>query len=155
MYANNFIQTPGSTADVTTNFVDTSLTVVRYMLNNPAVEEWLSNMDILCTLDGDRFQDLFDSHSRLQAILDKLKASGPSARVVWVCQGNAYNVRSGNIKSLSVADVKGTSANSYRGYADFFFWPSRRQGISCLIGQSRSLVTRQVIGSEASCPPRC
>lgn len=118
-YAENLTQTPGSTANVTMSFVDTSLTVVRYMLNNPVVEACLREMDDLCMNDRDGFQNPFDSHSRLQAILDKVKASGPSSRLVWVCQGLTYNVKAGRLKSLSVAEIKGTPSTGHRGYVDF------------------------------------
>ncbi len=118
-YSDNLAQTPGSTSNVTMSFVDTSLTVVRYMLNNPEVEDCLRDMDDFSTVDSDNFPNPFDSHSRLQAILDKVKASGPSSRLVWVCQGIAHHVKTGKLKALSVAEIKGTSATSNRGYVDF------------------------------------
>ena len=120
-YSENLTQTPGAPGSVTPSFVDTSLSVVRYMLGCPEVEECLREMDDYVMDPGapDGFQNPFDSHSRLQAILDKARAANSSSRLVWVVQGITHQVKAGKLGGLSVAEIRGTASTGYRGYVDF------------------------------------
>ena len=120
-YSENLTQTLGAPGSVTPSFVDTSLSVVRHMLGCPEVEECLREMDDYATDPAapNGFQNPFDSHSRLQAILDKARGANSSSRLVWVVQGITHQVKAGKLGGLSVGEIRGTASTGNRGYVDF------------------------------------
>ena len=78
------------------------------------------------TQQGATFVNSLDSHSRLQAILDKCKA-GQTARLFWCVQGIWVHAKKGNLKSLSNADIKGTQQTG--GYIDLLAYKQDLRGI--------------------------
>ena len=80
----------------------------------------------------------FDSHSRLQAIIDKCKANN-QAQLIWVVQGIWYSWRrGGNFKSLSIADVKGSAQSGNRGVADLLIYKLNLK--SALLAKARVIL---------------
>ncbi len=115
----------GSPGHVTLNFVDTCMTVARRMLNVPEIAKCMQDMDDQSSSGGDlagmSFVNPFDSHSRLQAILDKCKASQPGA-LTWCVQGIWYFTRKHMLKTLSIADIRGSAATANRGLIDLLLF---------------------------------
>lgn len=118
-YAENLHMTPGSSSMVTLNFVDCCATITRKLLDVPAIAWCLQDLDERSALSEE--PNPFDSHSRLQAIIDKCRANN-QVQLVWVIQGIWYHWRRGNIKYLSVTDIKGTAASGNRGVADLLLF---------------------------------
>ncbi len=104
---------PGSSSEVTMNFVDVSATICKRILNVPAAVACQANLyekSILQTR-----ADPLDSHTRLQAIVDKCKSN--DATLHWVLEGIWYHWLQGHIDSLSKSDLKGTVAST-KGFLD-------------------------------------
>eukprot|EP00975_Prorocentrum_lima_P037892 7971792-Prorocentrum_lima.AAC.1 len=64
-------------------------------------------------VQGITFANPFDSHSRLQSTLDKCRAHNVGS-LTWAMQGIWYHARNGNIKSLSLSDIKGSATSGNR-----------------------------------------
>ena len=124
-YVENLQMAPGSPATVSYNFVDCCATVTNKMLDVPGIASCLQDLDKRSAMSED--PNPFDSHSRLQAIIDKCRANN-QAQLLWVVQGIWYHWRRGNIKYLSITDIKGTSATGNRGYADLLLFKLQLRG---------------------------
>ena len=73
--ANVASMTENSGSSVTNSFVDTASTVAKRMLSVPEIAFCMADLDehYVASVPGSEFYNPFDSHSRLQAILDKRK----------------------------------------------------------------------------------
>lgn len=111
--------TAGSSGAVTLNFVDCCATITNKLLDVPQIAWCMQDLDERQALTGT--PNPFDSHSRLQAIIDKCKANN-QAQLIWVMQGIWYHWRKGNIAYLSVLDIKGSAATGNRGLADLMLF---------------------------------
>jgi hypothetical protein len=118
-YADNLQMSPGSAATVTLNFVDCSATITNKILDNTDAAWCLQDLDDRSTLSGE--PNPFDSHSRLQAIIDKC-GGNRTGQLTWVVQGIWFHWRCGNLKYLSVADIKGGPQSGNRGLADLLLF---------------------------------
>jgi len=119
-YAKNLQMAAGSSGAVTLNFVDCCATITNKLLDVPQIAWCMQDLDERQALTG-RVTNPFDSHSRLQAIIDKCKANN-QAQLIWVMQGIWYHWRKGNIAYVSVQDIKGTAASGNRGLADLLLF---------------------------------
>ena len=119
-YQDKLQMLPGGSGTVTFNFVDCCATITNKLLDVPSIAWCLQDLDERSALSEDA--NPFDSHSRLQAIIDKCKANN-QAQLIWVVQGIWYSWRRGNGgKSLSVADIKGSAQSGNRGVADVLIY---------------------------------
>jgi hypothetical protein len=119
-YQDKLQMVPGGSGTVTFNFVDCCATIANKLLDVPSIAWCLQDLDERSALSED--PNPFDSHSRLQAIIDKCKANN-QAQLIWVVQGIWYSWRRGNGgKSLSVADIKGLAQSGNRGVADVLIY---------------------------------
>ena len=118
-YTDNLQMAPGSASTVTLNFVDCCATITNRLLDVPAIAWCLQDLDERSAFSED--PNPFDSHSRLQGIIDKCRANNQQ-QLVWVIEGIWYHWRRGNITTLSVADIKGTAQSGNRGYADLMLF---------------------------------
>eukprot|EP00975_Prorocentrum_lima_P061925 12882664-Prorocentrum_lima.AAC.1 len=79
-----------SSSEVTFSFVDTAKTVAMRMLAVPEIAHCMADLDdyasIVSEVQGVTFQNPFDSHTRLQCILDKCKIKDVGA-LTWAMQG--------------------------------------------------------------------
>jgi hypothetical protein len=103
------------------NFVDCCATISNKLLDTPEIAWCMQDLDERSVLTG--IPNPFDSHTRLQAIIDKCRANNRS-QLIWVMQGIWYHWRRGNIGALSVADIKGTAQTGNRGLADLMLFKS-------------------------------
>ena len=110
----------GSSGAVTLNFVDCCATITNKLLDVPQIAWCMQDLDERQALTG-RVTIPFDSHSRLQAIIDKCKAKN-QAQLIWVKQGIWNHWRKGNIAYVSVQDIKGTTTSGNRGLADLLLF---------------------------------
>ena len=125
-YAKNLQMTAGSSGSVTLNFVDCCATITNKLLDVPDIAWCLQDLDERSALTGT--PNPFDSHSRLQAILDKSRANN-QAQLTWVMQGIWYHWRRGNITTLSVTDIKGSAASGNRGVADLLLFKGQLKSV--------------------------
>ena len=117
-YQDNVKMTPGASAIVTTNFVDCVVTIINRMLEEPDISYCLQDLDEKSALTSD--QNPFDSHSRLQAMVDK---SGKSLQnLPVIVQGIWYYWVKGTTRSFSHSDIKGTASTGNRGVADLIMF---------------------------------
>ena len=114
-YADQVIMAAGAPGAVTLNFVDCCATIANKLLDVPAIAWCLQDLDERSALSEE--PNPFDSHTRLQAIIDTCRANN-QAQLVWVVQGIWYNWRRGHVKYLSVSEIKGTAQSGNRGFAD-------------------------------------
>eukprot|EP00975_Prorocentrum_lima_P044924 9409546-Prorocentrum_lima.AAC.1 len=72
------------------SFVDTAKSVALRMLAVPAIAHCMADLDdyasVVSEMHGVTFQNPFDSHTRLQSILDKCK-KGDAPALTWTMQG--------------------------------------------------------------------
>ena len=73
---------------MTLNFVDTAKSVASRMLSVPESAFCMADLDEHHALASE-FNNPFDSHSRLQAIMDKCKA-GQTTKLMWCVEGIWY-----------------------------------------------------------------
>jgi hypothetical protein len=119
-YQDKLQMVPGGSGTVTFNFVDCCATITNKLLDVPSIAWCLQDLDERSALSED--PNPFDSHSRLQAIIDKCKANN-QAQLIWVVQGIWYSWRrGGSFKSLSIADIKGSAQSGDRGVADLLIY---------------------------------
>ena len=118
-YQEKLQMVPGGSGTATLNFVDCCATITNKLLDVPSIAWCLQDLDERSALSED--PNPFDSHSRLQAIIDKCKANN-QAQLIWVAQGIWYNWRRGNGKSLSISDIKGSAQSGNRGLADMLIY---------------------------------
>jgi hypothetical protein len=115
----------GSPGFVTLNFVDVCMTVAKRMVSVPEIAKCMQDLDdrsaYSAAAEGSNYVNPFDSHSRLQAILDKCKAS-QTAALTWCVQGIWYWARKGILKTLSIVDIRGSAASSNRGLIDLLMF---------------------------------
>ena len=114
--ANVASMTASSGSAVTNSFVDTASSVAKRMLSVPEIAFCMADLDELHAVVSD-FAFPFDSHSRLQAIMDKCKA-GQLGKLTWCIEGIWYHSKKGHVRSLSTQELKGTPATANRGYID-------------------------------------
>ena len=114
-YTDNLTMAAGAPGAVTLNFVDCCATIANKLLDVPAIAWCLQDLDERSALSEE--PNPFDSHTRLQAIIDKCRANN-QAQLVWVVQGIWYNWRRGHVKYLSVSEIKGTAQSGNHGFAD-------------------------------------
>ena len=133
-YAKNLQMTAGSSGAVTLNFVDCCATITNKLLDVPQIAWCMQDLDERQALTGT--PNPFDSHSRLQAIIDKCKANN-QAQLMWVMQGIWYHWRKGNIACLSVLDIKGSAATGNRGVADLLLF--KHQLKAAILGRATTL----------------
>ena len=130
----------GSPGHVTLNFIDVRLTVAKRMLAAPDIAECMRDLDdrsaYAAEEDGKSFVNPFDSHSRLQAILDKCKASQPGA-LSWCMQGIWYTARKGFLNRLSITDIKGSASSANRGLIDLLLFKQQMRRV--LLAKSHQL----------------
>jgi len=114
-----------SSSEVPLIFVDTAKTVALRVLSVHAIAACMADLDDYAAIAGEvqgvTFANPFDSHSRLQAILDKCKVNNVGS-LTWAMQGIWYHARKGNIKSLSLSDIKGSHSTGNRGYVDLLLF---------------------------------
>ena len=120
-YTKNLQMVAGGAGTVTMNFVDCCATISNKLLDAPEIACCLQDIDDRSVLTG--IPNPFDSHTRLQAIIDKCRANNRS-QLVWVVQGIWYHWRRGNIGALSVVDIKGSPQTGNRGLADLLLFKS-------------------------------
>jgi len=120
-YAKNLQMVAGGSGTVTMNFVDCCATISNKMLDTPEIAWCMQDLDERSVLMG--IPNPFDSHTRLQAIIDKCRANNRS-QLIWVMQGIWYHWRRGNITTLSAADIKGSAQTGNRGLADLMLFKS-------------------------------
>jgi hypothetical protein len=118
-YAQNLQMTAGSAATVTLNFVDCCATITNTLLDVPDISCCLQDLDERAAVSED--PNPFDSHSRLQAVVDKCRANNQQ-QLIWVVQGIWYHWRRGTVKTLSIVDLKGNAATGNRGFADLLLF---------------------------------
>ena len=119
VYQDNLTMVPGAAGTVTLGFCDCAATIVNKLIEVPEVNAVLSEAD---ALQG-RAQgtNVFDSHSRLQAILNKT-GSNVEHRI-WVVQGLFYMMKAGKFdKDVSVADLKGSPKSGHKGLCDLLIF---------------------------------
>ena len=125
-YAENLKMAPGSAAAVTLNFVDCCATITNKLLDNTDTAWCLQDLDERSALTGD--PNPFDSHSRLQAIIDKCRANN-TVQLSWVVQGIWCHWRRGNVKFLSITDIKGSPQTGNRGLADLLLFKQQLKSV--------------------------
>ena len=122
--ANVKSMTENSGSAVTNGFVDIAKSVASRMLSVPEIAFCMADLDehhAVASVPGNEFYNPFDSHSRLQAILDKCK-TGQTGKLTWCDEGIWYNAKKGHVRSLSTQDIKGTAATANRGYIDLLMY---------------------------------
>ena len=83
-YQEKLQMVPGGSGTVTLNFVDCCATITNKLLDVPSIAWCLQDLDERSALSED--PNPFDSHSRLQAIIDKCKANS-QAQLIWSPRG--------------------------------------------------------------------
>ncbi len=91
--------------------------------------------------EGECLVNPLDSHARLQAILDKCKASQPGA-LSWCMQGIWYMARKGFLKTLSITDIKCSASSANRGLIDLLLFKQQMRRVLLAKGH-------QLFGSAA------
>ncbi len=122
-----------SSAAITANFVDVAMTVAKRMVAVPEIAQILQKMDESAAANPDFFNP-FNSHTRLQAMIDKCKKTD---MLLWCLQATAYRCEQGSLTTLSASDIKGTAASGNRGLFDLFLF--KRQMRDVLIAKGRSM----------------
>ena len=108
------MNTKGSGA-VSEAFLDTALTVCKRMLNVPQIEAILREMD---GMPQDVFNP-FDSHSRLQALVNKCKTQDD---LLYVGQALKVLAVRQELTALSVAEIRGTGPDGGKGLVDLLLY---------------------------------
>ena len=91
VYHKNLAMVPGAAGTVTINFCDNASTIVQKLFEVPAIHAVLLEAD---SLQGPKVGgNVFDSHSRLQAILSKT-GSNVDHRT-WVVEGIFFMMKNG------------------------------------------------------------
>ena len=98
--ANVASTTESSGSAVTLNFVDTAKSVASRMLSVSEIAFCMADLDEHHAVASE-FNNPFDSHSRLQAILDKCKA-GQTAKLIWCVEGIWYHAKKGPLEKLEL-----------------------------------------------------
>ncbi len=96
-------------SSATVIFVDCCMSVAKRMFTVAAIVECLRDLDEMSATAGENdegatFANPFDSHTRLQAVMDKCKASQPAA-LQWATQGIWYGFRKGIYKAMMALDL--------------------------------------------------
>ena len=125
--ANVSSTTESSGSAVTLNFVDTAKSVASRMLSVSEIAFCMADLDEHHAVAGE-FNNPFDSHSRLQAIMDKCKA-GQTGKLIWCVEGIWYNAKKGHLRNLSFADLKGAPATENRGYIDLLMYKKEMRAL--------------------------
>ena len=125
--ANVSSMTESSGSAVTLNFVDTAKSVASRMLSVPEIAFCMADLDEHHAVAGE-FNNPFDSHSRLQAIMDKCKA-GQTGKLIWCVEGIWYHAKKGHLRNLSFADLKGAPATGNRGYIDLLMYKKEMRAL--------------------------
>ena len=119
IYQDNLTMVPGAAGTVTLAFCDCAATIVNKLIEVHEINTVLSEAD---AMQG-RVQgtNVFDSHTRLQAIMNKT-GSNVEHRI-WVVQGLFYMMKSGKFdKDVSVSDLKGSPKTSNKGLCDLLIY---------------------------------
>ena len=105
-------------AAITLNFCDVAATVNHRMLQVPEL------VRILRDLDGmpRTVFNPFDSHSRLQAIINKCKTQ---ESLIYCCQALEYMALKDELPGLSVEDIKGRSKDGNKGELDLILFKQK------------------------------
>ena len=103
---------------ITPNFCDVAATVNHRMLQVPELVRILRELDGMPRLV---FNPL-DSHSRLQAIINKCKTQ---ESLIYVCQALEYMVKKEELPGLSVEDIKGRSRDGNKGELDLILFKQK------------------------------
>ncbi len=82
-----------SNAAITTNFVDTALTVRNRMLSVPGIAKIIEDMEDKCAQSAEMFNP-FNSHTRLQAMIDK---AGKHPELLWCFEAVAIRCQEGDL----------------------------------------------------------
>ena len=115
-YNQNLKMTPGAPGTVTLNFVDNASTILNKLIGVPRINAILQEADSLDGLTAGT-NNVFDSHSRLQIILNK-SGSNVDHRI-WLVEGLFYWMKKGYFdKDVSVSDLKGTEKTGNKGLCD-------------------------------------
>ena len=115
-YNQNLKMTPNAPGTVTLNFVDNALTILNKLIGVPRINTILQEADSLDGLSAG-MHNVFDSHSRLQIILNK-SGSNVEHRI-WLVEGLFYWMKQGYFdKEVSVSDLKGTERTGNKGMCD-------------------------------------
>ena len=118
-YQKNLAMVPGAAGTVTLNFCDTASTVVQKLFDVPAVHAVLLEADALQGLKVGG--NVFDSHSRLQIILNKTGTNVDHR--IWVVEGLFYMLKHDRFtKEVSVSELKGTLAAGNKGLCDLLIY---------------------------------
>jgi hypothetical protein len=122
-YTKNLQMVAGGARTVTMNCVDCCATISNKLLDTPEIAWCLQDLDERSVLTG--IPNPFDSHTRLQAIIDKCRANNRS-QLQWVMQGIWYHWRRGTIGALSVvdSDSKGSAQTGNHGIAGLILFKS-------------------------------
>ncbi len=119
VYQDNLTMVQGATGTVTLGFCDIAATIVNKLIEVPEINAVLAEAD---AMQG-RVQGLnvFDSHSRLQAIMNKTGHNVEHR--LWVMQGLFYMMKAGRFeKEVSVVDLRGSPKTSNKGLCDLLIY---------------------------------
>ena len=103
---------------ITASFCDVAATVNHRMLQVPELVRILRDMD---GMPRTLFNP-FDSHSRLQAIINKCKTQ---ESLIYCCQALEYMVLKDELPCLSVEDIKGRSRDGNKGELDLILFKQK------------------------------
>ena len=118
-YQKNLTMVPGASGNVTLSFCDSASTIVQKLLEVPDIHAVLMGADSLQGLSVGC--GVFDSHSRLQAILNKTGANVEHR--IWVVEGLFYLMKTNKFdKEVSVADLRGSQRTSNKGLCDLLIY---------------------------------
>ena len=119
VYQDNLKMVNGSSGQVTLGFCDVAATIVNKLIEVAEINTVLMEAD---SMQGrTQMFNVFDSHSRLQAIVNK--AGSNVEHRIWIVQGLWYMSDRGRFdKEVSVADLKGSPKSSNKGLCDLLVY---------------------------------
>jgi len=120
-YTQNLQMAAGGARTVTMNFVDCCATISNKLFGTPEIAWCLQDLDERSVPTG--IPNPFDSHTRLEAIIDKCRANNRS-QLQWVMQRIWYHWRRGTIGAPIAVDIKGSAQTGNRGLADLILFKS-------------------------------
>ena len=94
------------------------------MLIVPDIKNSLAMMDERA-LETNAFNP-FDSHTRLQAMMEKAKRT---ETLVWCVEALSFQCLEGTLTSPNECDIKGTTATSNRGLFDLYLFKKQLKGL--------------------------
>ena len=117
-YNENLVMAPGSTSQVTQNFIDCAITISSKMLNVPQIVQILQEMDEDSTFAEE--SNPLDSHTKLQELINKCKSN--TTNLIWVIQGIWYNLKTKRMLNFSASDIRGSTQTGNRSFVDLLIY---------------------------------